>query len=249
GEILTISSDVANAVGGDKKECEFIGKVKLSTKSGLFTETEKMFVDLKKEIAFGDTEIAIFADDTQMFSRKYFFDIKERILTLSDDARGVFKFGKINADRLVIHFDDARKEKIKSAEAVGNSVCITRDYILRAREIKYFADKAQARGGVVLLYASKGNSCDIRSDDMDAEVKSGIPDNIRANGSLTVKTKNATIRGDKGVRNGDCMKVFGNVVISGERGNVLGNEAVLNMKTGDIVVKQSGGIVDDGIRE
>jgi hypothetical protein len=44
------------------------------------------------------------------------------------------------------------------------------------------------------------------------------------------------------------MRVFGNVAVSGAHGNVFGDEATLDMKTGDISMKRSDGVVDDGIR-
>jgi LPS export ABC transporter protein LptC len=248
GEVLTVRADSAHASAGSREECEFSGNVRLSTKSGLVTETEKLFVDLKREIALGDADVVIRSDGIRMTSRRYFFDIKKQLLTLTENAQGSFKFGKVNAEKLVVRLSGGERRVVENAEAVGNVVCISENYELKAKKILYFADRTEAQGEVILFYRTKENSYNIRSDSMNAELKSGTLDNVRADGSLIIRTKNATIRADRGIRRGDLMRVFGNVAVSGAYGDVFGDEATLDMKNGSISMKKSGGIVDDGIR-
>jgi LPS export ABC transporter protein LptC len=221
GEFLTISADVAKAVKKDKTECEFTGNVKLSTESGFLMKTEKLFVYFNKKIATGDVDVAISQDDTKLSSKKYFFDMNDYVLTLTGDAKGFLRTSKISSDKLIIRFDGSGGKKVKSIDALKN---------------------------VVLLYKKDGDDYDVRSDSMLAQINNGALDNIKANGSLIIKTKDAIIRANRGILKGDKIDVFGNVSISGKQGNIFGNSAMLDVKTGDIFIDKSSGILDDGKR-
>jgi hypothetical protein len=222
GELLTISAKVAKAVARDQTQCEFIGAVKLTTESGLLMETEKLFADFNKKSASGDVEVAIYKGDAKLCSRRYFFDMNERVLTLTGDAKGFLKLNKIAADKLIVRFDDAEGKNIKNVDAEQN---------------------------VVLFYKKEEKDYEIRSNFMRAFVNNGALDGAKANGSLTIKTKDAIIKAREGVLKGDKIDVFGDVAISGEQGNIFGNAATLDLKSGDIFIDQSSGVLDDGIRE
>jgi lipopolysaccharide assembly outer membrane protein LptD (OstA) len=248
GETLKISSDVTNAIRKDKTQCEFIGNVKLSTKSGLLMKTAKLFADFDQKIAHGNTEIVISQDDTMVSAKKYFFDMNKNILILKDHANGYLKSNKINADRLVIRFDNMHEKNVQNMDAFGNITYTTKDYVLRVQKsILYSSNKIYARGNVILLHRKNGNLYDVRSDSMEAQINNGTLDNIKANHSLTIKTNNAMIRADKGILKGDKIKVIGNVEVSGKQRNILGSSGILDIKTGDIFISNSSGIVDDGI--
>ncbi|MDR1982203.1 MAG: LPS export ABC transporter periplasmic protein LptC [Holosporaceae bacterium] len=247
GEILTISSDITNAIREDRMQCEFIGNVKLSTDSGLIMKTKSLFVDFNKKIAHGNTEVVISQDDTQVSGKKYFFDMNKNVLILTGNANGLLKSDRVHADMLVIRFNDMHEKNIKNIDAIGNATYTTKDYVLKAQKnILYSSNRIDAQSDAILLYKKNGNDYDIRSDSMQAEINNGRLDNIKTNTSLTIKTNNATIRADRGVLKDDIIEVLGNVVISGEQGNIFGNSATLNVKTGDVFISKSSGIVNDG---
>jgi lipopolysaccharide export system protein LptA len=246
GEVGTISADVSNAIRGEKTECEFIGNVILSTESGLLIKTEELLVDFNKKTASGNAAVAISRDNVTVSAKKYFFSMEENVLTLADDAKGFFKSDKVSSNKMIIRFDAAKN--IQSVNAIGNAVYISKNYQLKAKSgILYYPDKALAQEDVVLLYRKDGNDYNVRSDAMRARIVDGKLNNIEANGSLIIKTKDVTIRANKGILENDLIRVFGNVAISNEHGNVFGSAATLDTKTGDVSLDKSSGIVNDGI--
>jgi LPS export ABC transporter protein LptC len=246
GELLTVSANTTKAVRKDKTECEFLGNVKLSTKSGLLMKTEKLFVDCNKKIAGGDSDVVISQENVNLSAKKYFFDMDANVFTLDHDAKGSMKSGKISADRLIIRFDDVHQKSVKSMDAFGNATYIAQDFDLRAQQsILYTKDEVKAHKNVRLICRQNSNAYDVRADSMQARIRNGVPGEVKANGSLIIKTKDVIIRADKGVFFGDDVKVFDNVVIFGEHGNIFGNTATMNMKTGDISVDKLSGIVKD----
>jgi LPS export ABC transporter protein LptC len=250
GEILTVSAATTNALHSTEAKCDFIGNVKLSTESGLLLETEQLSVDLNKKIASGDCEVTISQDDARLSSRRYYFDVDRNVVTLTDSARGIFKSNNINSDQLIIRFDDINKKNIKSIDAIGNTSYAAKNYTLSAKQsILYSREMVEARKNVVLLYKKNGQDYDIRSDFMSAQIHNGTPDNIRATGSLIIKTKDATIRAAEGSMKGDKVNVCGNVRISGSQGNIFGDAAELDLKTGDISVRRSSGIIGSGMQK
>ena len=250
GELLTVSAAITKAVGKDKTMCEFIKNVKLSTEFGLLVETDRMFIDFNRKIATGDAEIKITQDDTQLSAKKYSFDMNSNVLTLIGDAKGFSKNNRINADKLILVFDNMHEKNMKHVSAIGNSIYVTETYTLKAKkDIIYTDDRIKARENVVLLYKKDGSDYEIQADSMLAHLINGLLDDIKANGSLTIKTKDATIYAHNGTFKGDKIKVSGNVVVSGKYGNIFGDAAILNVKTGDIFVDKSSGVVDDGIRK
>jgi LPS export ABC transporter protein LptC len=246
GELLTVSADVTDAVRNDKAVCEFTGNVKLSTKSGLLLQTEKLFADCDKKIAKGDTAVVISREDMRVSADKYFFDMDANSFTLTGSAEGSFKTGKISSDKLIIRFSDINKKDVKSMDALGNAIYVTTNYTLKAeKSILYTADEVKAQQNANLFYRQNSKSYYVRANFMRAQIHKGAPETITANGSLIIKTKDATIRADKGILTENEIKVFENVVISGEQGNIFGNAAVLNTKTGAVTINKLSGILKD----
>jgi LPS export ABC transporter protein LptC len=246
GELLTVSADTVKAVRKDKTECEFMGNVKLSTKSGLLIETTRLLADFNKKIATGTDEVVISQDDSKISAKEYFFDMEKNTVTLINNAKGLFKANKINSDKLVICFDDMYKKSIRSMEAFGNITYVTDAYTLKAQKsILYSANKVEAYENVILLYKKDGDNYDIRSNSMCAKINNGKLDDIEALGSLIIKTKNATIRADRGILSGDKINVFSNVIISGKHGNIFGDAATLDLVTRDILINKSSGVVNN----
>jgi lipopolysaccharide export system protein LptA len=242
GELLTICADRVKAVRKDKMECEFLGNVKLSMESGLLIETRRLFADFNKKTATGTDEVVIFQDDTRLSAKEYIFDMEKNTAILINDAKGFLKADKINADKLVICFDDMYKKSIRSMEAIGNAVYIADTYTLKAkRSILYSMDKVEAQEKVVLFYKKDGNNYDIRSDFMHAKINNGKLDDIEAFGSLIIKTKDVAIRADRGILKGDKINVSSNVIISGKHGNILGDVATLDLTTNDVFINKVNG--------
>jgi lipopolysaccharide export system protein LptA len=246
GETLTISADVTKAVGEGKMQCEFTENVKLSTKSGLMAETAKMFLDIDEKTARGDMAIVITIKDTKLSGGKYLCDMNNNVLTLSHNAEGTNKIGKINADELIIYFDDANKKNIRRMNATGNAIYSADIYTIKAKKLLYGNDMIEAQNDIVLLFQKDGNSYKVQAAFMRAHISQGTIAYVEASGSLLIKTKDATIHANKGTFKGDKIKVAGDVVVSGESGRLFGNAATLNIQTGDVSISQSSGIVNDG---
>jgi lipopolysaccharide export system protein LptA len=245
GEILTVSADITKAIGKDKMQCEFTGNVKLSMKSGLAAKTAKMFLDFDKKTAHGDTEIVITGDGAKLSAEKYLCDMSNNILTLNCNAEGIHKTGKINADELIIYFDDANKKNMRRMNATGNAVYSSGVYTVKAKKLRYENDMIEARDDVMLLFSKDGNNYEVQAAFMRAHISQGTIAYVEANGSLRIKTKDATIHAREGTFKGDKIKVMGNVVVSGKPGRLFGNVGTLNIQTGDVSIRQSSGIIND----
>ncbi|MDR0580878.1 MAG: LPS export ABC transporter periplasmic protein LptC [Holosporaceae bacterium] len=246
GEVLTVSADTTKTVGKDKMRWEFTENVKLSTKSGLTAETAKMFLDIDKKTARGDTAIVITTDSTKLLGEKYLCDMNNNVLTLNHNVEGVHKTGKINADELIIYFDDVNKKNMRRMNAAGNAVYSSDAYTIKAKKLLYENDMIDAQDDVVLFFQKDGNDYEVQAAFMRAYISQGTITYVEANGSLRIKTKDATIHARKGIFKGDKIKVMEDVVVSGKPGSLFGNAATLNIQTGDVSISQSNGIVDDG---
>jgi hypothetical protein len=135
-------------------------------------------------------------------------------------------------------------------DALGNAVYVTPHYTLKAEHsISYTEKEVKAWGNTHLFYQKNLDSYDVQADFMQVQICNGALGTVKANGSLIIKTKDATIHGDRGIFIGNKAQVFGNVTISSERGNVFGNAATIDMKTSDALVDQLSGIVTDEKRK
>jgi LPS export ABC transporter protein LptC len=246
GESLLISANTAK-IHTDETTCEFIGNVSLSTKSGLRIKTEHLLVDRNKKTASGKTKISISQQNIIAAGEEYVLDMNSNTFILINRAQCSLGSDIISADKLIIRFHNGQSKSVKSMDAIGNAVYITKGCSLMARnDIKYFEGGAvEARGAVVLRYRKGQESYDIQSDFMRAKIKDSSAKDVEAIGSLVLKTKEAVIRADRGMLNGDSVQIFGNVAISGEHGNIFGNMASLNIRTGEVFVNQSSGIIAD----
>jgi lipopolysaccharide export system protein LptA len=247
GENGAVSADTTKALRADQTLCEFIGNVRLKTDAGLLIETEKSLVDFTGKIASGDAGIMISRKDIKASSQKYIFDINKNILTLIGAVKGFLRTDEVTSDKMVIHFAEEYGKSAKSMEAIGNAVYVAVNYRLQARKnILHVGNNVEAHEQVVLLYKRNDRRYDVRSDHMYAFLdERGTIDDIEAVGSLVIKTKDATIRANKGVFKGDIVTVRDNVVVSSSQGDVLGNAAVLDVRSGDISINNSSGIIDD----
>jgi LPS export ABC transporter protein LptC len=266
GEKCTVTADVTKAIRGDRTVCELNGHVMVTTTSGLLLQTEKSFVDFNNKISSGSEPITITGNNISLRSDKYYFDINENALTLIGNAKGLMmlaspnrnggkldsqgangKCDRISSDKMIIKFDSKCKNSLKSLDATGNAKFTSDDYDLSAKEkIVYKIDRIHAKSDVKLQYRKNGQKIDVKSYQMDTllDEKSSIRE-IIASGSLIIKTKDATIAADSGVFRENKVVALGNVVISNDQGNVLGDIAELDVLTGHVSVKKSSAIIDD----
>jgi lipopolysaccharide export system protein LptA len=247
GENGTVSADITKAVRADQTLCEFIGNVRLKTDAGLLIETEKSLVDFTKKIASGNAGIMISRKDVKASSREYLFDINENVLTLTGDVKGFLRTDKVTSDKKIIHFAEEYGKSAKSIEVIGNAFYVATNYQLRARKnILHSGNNVEAHEQVILLYKKNDNRYDVRSDHMHALLdEHGTISDIVATGSLIIKTKDATIRANRGVLKSDVVTVHDNVMVSSSQGDIFGDVAVLDIRNGDISVNNSSGIIDD----
>jgi hypothetical protein len=148
---------------------------------------------------------------------------------------------------MIICFAEEYGKSDKNMEAIGNAVYIAANYRLQARKnITHVGNNVEAHEQVILLYEKNNNHYDVRSDHMHALLdEHGTISDIVATGSLIIKTEDAIIRADRGVFKDNVITVHDNVVISSNQGNIFGNVAVLDVRSGNINVNNSSGIIDD----
>jgi lipopolysaccharide export system protein LptA len=247
GENGIISADITKAIRSDQTLCEFTGNVRLKTDAGLLIESEKSLVDFSQKIAMGDTGIMISRKDVKASSQKYFFDTNKNILTLIGNVKCFLRSDKITSDKMIVCFAEEYGKSVQSMEAIGNASYVSANYHLQARKnIIHSGNNIEAHNHVILLYKRNSNDYDVKSDHMQALLdEHGVIENIVATGSLIIKTKDATIRGNRGVFKGNIVTVRDNVMVFSNQGNIFGDVAVLNISSGDISVNNSSGVIDD----
>ena len=244
-ETATIFADDTHFVSKDSKQCEMKGNVRLLTEEGLFLETEQSFIDMDKKIAHGDTEILITQDDTKFFAKRYWFDMGNKIVTLIGDVKGNLAEDLIVADKLVIDFDKAIGKDFKKVHAFGNSSYKTNQYNVSAfRDIVYTNQYAEANGNVDLDFKKDKHNYHVKADHITMNLKENVIERVIAENNLRIKVDDATsIQGDNGVLENDLLTITGNTIIFNEKGKILCKKAILNMKTNDIRVYESKGVI------
>ncbi|MBO6056555.1 MAG: LPS export ABC transporter periplasmic protein LptC [Alphaproteobacteria bacterium] len=244
-ETATIFADDAHFVSKDSKQCEMNGNVRLLTEEGLLLETEQSFIDMDKKIAHGDTEILITQDDTQFFAKKYHFDMGNKVVTLIDDVKGNLADDLIIADKLIIDFDKSIGKDFKKVRAFGNSLYKTVQYNIKSsREMIYTDQYAEANGNVDLDFKKDKHNYHVKADHITMDLKKNVIKKVIAENNLRIKVDEATsIQGDFGISENDFLTITGNTVIFNEKGKILCKKAILNMKTNDIRVYESKGVI------
>lgn len=248
GETGSISANTTNIEYGDQTKYRFIGNVKLKTQSGLSAQTEEALADLDKKIIEGSQNVLISHSNATVVSRQYLYNMGNNTLTLVDDVNGSFKKSKIKCQKLTVFFEDGTKT-IKTLEAIGNAVCNSENYSLNATQILYSVDSVVAKNNAILLYKKDGVEYNVSADFMSSDIdNNGILKNTQAEGHLMIKTKNIAAQADKGIMKGDKITLFNNVVISGKNGNILGENATLDIKNEDVFIDKSSGVIKNGTK-
>lgn len=244
-ETVTIFADQTHFLSPQSKQAKMMGNVKLSTDDGLLLRTEKSFVDIDEKTAKGDTDVFIDQDDTSFFAKSYYFDMNKKIVTLIKNVKGNLAKDLITADKLVIEFDKIIGKDFKNVHSFGNSSYKTDQYNLKAnKEIIYRKEYAEANGNVDLDFSKDNKRYHVNTYHLTMNLENKIIKKVTAHGNLIIKVDNSTtIKGNHGILENDLLTVFGNAVITNEKGNILCEKAILNTETSDIRVYNSKGIV------
>ena len=244
-ETATIFADESHFVSKESKQCGMKGNVRLLTEDGLSLETEKSFIDMDKKIAYGDSDILITQDDTKFFAKKYHFDMGNRVVTLIGGVEGNLADDLIIADKLVVDFDKVIGKDFKKVHAFGNSSYKTVMYHIKAaRDILYTNQYAEANGNVCLDFKKDKHNYLVNAEHIAMNLKEDAIKKVVAEDNLRIKVDGSTsIRGDHGILEDDFLTITGNTVIFNEKGKILCKKAILNMKTNDIRVYESKGVV------
>lgn len=245
GDDGRISANKTTAINGDDTVCDFSGNVILATKSGLHIKTESVRLDFNKKFATGSDNVFIKYNETELCGKGFTFDMQLRELILSSNAIAKKNESEIKSNKIIVHLsNDQGDNNIKMAKAIGYPHYKSKEYDLKASEsIMYSGNVMIANKHVRLLYLSYDINCDHMRALLDTE---GKIKEITARDNLTIKTENARITASYGVFDGDHIKVYEKVTISNQDGDIFGDAAILNVQTGEIKIKNTNGIMDDG---
>lgn len=246
-ETGTITSNRGKIIHGERSVCEFIDNVVMTTNNGLLLRTERAIFDSNKKIISGNSRVNIAKDKVKMSAENYSFDTENNVLTLTGNAKANSDDRDVSANEIIIAFDNSRDDSVKSLTANGKATLLSNNYDLSAENLlKYDTNKIEAEKNADLLYKKDGKNFRITSARMSAFLndKSEIAE-IIADGNVRIKTRDSVVKADHGVYKGDKVTVSGNVIISKERGDVFGEVAELDMKTENISVKKSSGVVSE----
>ena len=246
-ETGTITSNRGKVIRSEKSICEFIDNVVMTTNSGLLLRTERALFDSDKKVISGNSRVNITKDETKLSANSYSFDTEKNVLTLIENAKAHNSDRDINANEIIIAFDNNCDDSVKSLTANGNATLLSNNYDLSAENsLKYEAKKIEAEKNADLLYKKDKKNFRITSAKMNAFLndKSEITE-ITADGNVRIKTKDSVVKADHGVYKNNKVTVSGNVVISKERGDVFGEIAELDVETENISVKKSSGVVSE----
>lgn len=264
-ETGTITADQGKVVRGNgekgsKDVCEFKDNVVMSTKSGLSLRTDKATFDSKNKVISGESPINITKDETKISADKYSFDTNKNILELKKNSKAVSRGREVVSEQMTIYFDNSKSESIKKVVAKGNVSLKSADYDLYARDnLTYDNDRIEADRSVSLLYKKDGRKFNINSYKMKAFLRKKSGRNkvnlgeaseiseIFADGNVKIKTRDSIVKADHAVykKNDGKVLAYGNVVISRDVGDVFGERAEMDLRTGKVSIKKSSGVVGD----
>lgn len=245
-EMGTISAKESHLVSKNSKKCSFRGDVKLTTNNGLKLQTEESFVDLDKKIAKGNTDIFITQNGSNLFSKKYYFDMKNKIITLEKQVKGCIEKNEISSDKLVLEFEKILSKDLKKIYAFGNPIYKTENYILKSEDyIKYEKEKAEANKKVNLKYEKEKKNYDVSAEHLTVFFENNVIKKLIAENNLIMKIGNETkVKGNRGILENDLLTITDHVIISNKNGNVLCEKAVLNTRTDEMKIYNSKGIIN-----
>ena len=244
-EMGNITADRSTATNEQKvHKSAFFGNVVLSTEKGLTLRSEESFVDFDAQTAKGNKPISITQKCVQMNASKYDFDMAAKIMTLIGHVNGKINSDKISADTLVAEFENRIGQDLKKITATGNSSYKTPKYELSAQDkLVYTSTEVLANKHVFLHYQDKVKSYKVHSDNMVILLKGSQVDRVKAKGHVKIESKDVKIKGESGDLVGDLLTISDNVFINSDRGNIICEKATLNLKTNEVRVLKSKGVV------
>jgi len=152
---------------------------------------------------------------------------------------------RISGDKITAILDQSHE--IKNANVEGKACYLSDNIDLNADNFIYNNNELIAYNNVVLNYLNREKQkYNITTRKLIAQLDNHQNiSKIIANENLTIKTNNDTVKADSGVVANNRLYLNGNISASGEFGDVLGNEAELDLATGEIEFINSSGIIED----
>jgi hypothetical protein len=255
GDVVTVQADITNATNESRTKCDLSGNVRLFTKSGLSLQTQKAFVDFDKKIVQGNGEVALELSPTNEKSGKktalkgknFCFDFHKNTLTVLESVKGNVNANTITSGNIVICFENPAEGSVKKIDATQNPTFATKYYTVSAKNsIVYSPGKVHANGNVIFAYHKSDKNIRLKSEDATVTIDDGgNVSNIVINSAFTAHTPNAIIMADRGLFADNRISAFGNVVISGDDGDIFGESAVFDVSSGEIQLNKSSGIVSE----
>lgn len=195
-----------------------------------------------------------------MQAGEYDLDMKKNSLLLRKNVKGNLAQGNsVAADDLKIIFSRKNTKKFKHQSEVDSknlqqAVAEAKlswhakikfeDLDLAAHEISYSPKEIVANENLSLNYVRNGRKFFIQSQKIVAKLnETGNIDTINAIGSLKIKGNDFVVRANSGFFEKQKIYLSGNVVIANEYGEIFGNQAELDLETGDVSIKASSGVV------
>lgn len=154
------------------------------------------------------------------------------------------KHENIYGENISVSFNDFNK--VTSVEINGNSGYSSKNYNLKAKEIKYKNGLLQATGNVCLNCYKGIYKYNIFSDSLNAIVVNGKVTQIKTHDKLTIKANNDTIRANSCIMKDNRLFLFGDVIATSSVGGILGDKAELDLSTGRVKIINSSGIIEEG---
>lgn len=248
GKNCKISAKKGHVKDKDKKLFDLEEDVTLSTNSGILLKTQKAFVDLSNEIVSGDNPINMESKDLKLSADRYSFRLAAKRLRLGGKIHGELRRDKITADFLEAIFADQNFEKLQQITTTGNSCYTSSFYTINASQKMTYEEgdrKFSAQGDVHIKYDDGQKTFVIRSQSVSGNIDAhGKIISARADGKLKIEATDTITTADRGELSNGKIFVSGNVVISGPNGNILGKNATFDLKSGEIEIKKSSGVVN-----
>lgn len=151
---------------------------------------------------------------------------------------------RIRGNSAVFFLNNANK--VTSAEIIGNSEYSSRNYKLKAKNIRYNNVLLQAKGNVYFDYQKNGQKYNIVSDSLTAKIINRKISQVKTDDKLTIKTNHDTIKANSCVMRGNKLFLHGDVSAKSEIGNIFGDRAELNLATGEVTVGNCSGVIEEG---
>lgn len=237
---INLEKKYLNIEGNAK--AEHFGKNLVANQLGVYFNTSK----IEEVIAVGSVTYS--SKIYFMTANKMHYKKQKLTTNGSVDVFNIQKNERICSDQMLAYFDD--NDRPVNVQFIGNAKYFSRECTLKSSKLLYRGNQINAIGNVVLDYKINQRTYRIASSSMIAKIgKSRISSEVLADNRLIIKSNNDTIRADSGRMQANKLFLSGNVLASSDMGDIFGDKAELNLTTGEIVIKNSGGVIKEGVTD